>query len=180
MRIILLKYFKIIYNSKSLSKAFMILITGIVCLIFYFYSDKVYSEAGLTEVKANIYNRRLVKHTSNRNGTTYEYIINLYGYNDNFIINNSLIDFFDRKNFEIFVNIGDPVFVSISRNEQPELNTFSNIKIYGISSYRSVYLDYRKAIDMDNSKIGFYLGIALILIGLIMFYYHKEKFVMIN
>ncbi len=179
-RIILLKYLKVIYTSNALSKAFSIVIAGILVLIFYFNSDKVYSEYGLTEVKASINNRRLIKHTGNRHGNTYEYIINLNGYNDNFVINNSLIDFFDRTNFEIFVKIGDPVFVSISKNKKAELNTFSNIKLYGISGYRSVYLDYRKAIEMDNSKMGIYLGIALILIGFIMFYYHKDKMVIVN
>ncbi|MFZ4398660.1 MAG: hypothetical protein ACOYO1_01400 [Bacteroidales bacterium] len=172
-----IKYLKNIHQTKELSRAAFILIIGIACLIMYFSNNGAYSDTGLIEIKANLINRKLEVHKRYRGPDIYNYIIQIQNYNNNFIIYDDLIGYFDKSSFETFVNFGDAVFINISRKEQGDFNSGSNIKIYGISSYKSVYLNYRKALEMNNSKAPMYLGILLIISGLIMFFYYKDKLI---
>ncbi len=140
------------------------------------FGERFDSEHDFIELKAIFYNGQ-VRTYHTRNQEKQEYYIHLFEYNDDFIISDSYIDYFDRTNFDFFVKSKDPVFIHIAKKDLPNLNTSDNIYVYGISSLRTCYMDYRKAIVNPDDNTTLYIGIILILIGSGMFYYYKGKFI---
>lgn len=167
----LLENIKLIYQSKALSRAFILLAFG---LFSVFITPKFDSTDDFYEIKANFYNGRYYYYHL-RNRKIENYIISLYGYSNRFVINDTEFNCFDRSNFEFFIKTQDVVFVNIAKKDIENLNS-SDIPVYGISGYRSCYLDYRKTIKDPNDKTTVYVGIVLILISLIIFYIYRDEF----
>lgn len=174
----IIKLSKIIINSRELSRSAFILLIGLSLIIIYLIPDKFNSENDFIQISANLYSQTFVTYNKfGRGGEKHQYQVKLYGYNDTFIINDGFFDYFDKTNFEFFVKAQDTIFLDIAKKDQNELNTYSNIYIYGISSYSKCYLDFRRAIVDKDDKTEIYIGIVLIIIGLGMFYYYKGNFI---
>lgn len=174
----IIQFSKLIINSRELSRSAFILLIGLSLIIIYLIPDKFNSENDFIQISANLYSQTFVIYNKfGRGGEKHQYQIKLYGYNDTFIINDAFFDYFDKTNFEFFVKSQDTVFLDIAKENQKELNTYSNIYIYGISSYSKCYLDFRRAIVDKDDKTSIYFGLIMILISAAMFYYYKEKYI---
>lgn len=167
---------KIIFKDRKLFVSIILVIVGLIFLGHYLLKDKVNSKSDLVDITTKLRDFSFDEYKGYRNHT-YSYYLYLDGYRNNFQIIADFVDYFNKDYFERTIKVGDSIRIFISRNDFVNIQNYEKIKVFGIYSKNSVYLDCDNSIYQYNSGLTLYGGLLFVAVGLILFYTNKDKLI---
>lgn len=153
----------------------LLIVVGLFFTGVPLFMDKVHSKSDLVEISATLRNCSFDEHRGPRYHT-YLYYLYLNNYPNTFQISADFVPYFDKDYFEKTVQSGDTLHVFISRHDYAAIDYQEKVKLFGIyKDNTTYYLNCDQVIQKYNDGLQLYGGLIFIFVGLLLFYFNKDK-----
>jgi len=136
-----------IFKYRVLFGATVFCIVGLLFIIYYLNRDKIQSKSDLVEISANMKDYSFAENRSIRRHT-FQYYVFLHGFNNRFQIIADFVPLFNKEAFEQNIQSYEIITVYISKKDFRSLNKRYNVRVFGINSSRTAYLDIEPAMKI--------------------------------
>lgn len=169
------------YSNKPGVIAYLLMGIGIIMIVSCLFREKIATVNDLKAIRTTLSGSgfyavkiRPTRHFSPRYRNIYYVHANSFG--NDFEIMGKIGRDFDQNNFEKEVHAGDSITMLVPKSDFNNLSSNRIIRLFGISTNKTTYMNYNNCIDEYNNKGGFVLfGIILLIAGYFLMQRAKNK-----
>ena len=169
-------------KNEDLWQAFpyLVIVIGVFMISTALFREKIKSIDDLKAINATLSGSGI--HTTQTIGYhgrityTYSYYVHLFKYANDFEIMGVIGKDFDKDNFVKEVNVGDSLTILIPKSDFNNIATKRNIRIFGVLTHKTTYMNYNNCIEEYDDKGGFVVfGIIFLIAGYFLLQRNKNK-----
>ena len=165
------------YSIKTTVFSYVILGIGFLIIVNHLFREKIATKDDLKTVSTTMLTSGYyaVPVKSRRYGITsyiYSYHVRSFRYGNDFQIAGNIGKDFDKDSFEKEVHPGDSITMLIPISDFNQLSTKEVIRIFGIYTHKTTYMDYNNCIHEYRSAGSgkLFFGIIFLIAG----YFHLQ------
>jgi len=169
------------YSNKLSAISYLLMGLGIIMIVSCLFREKIetvndlkaiktaFSSSGFYSVKV-----RPTRYFTPRYRNIY--YVHANSFRNDFEIMGKIGKDFDQDNFEKEVHAGDSITMMVPKSDFNNLSSKRIIRLFGISTNKTTYMNYNNCIDEYNNRVGFVLfGIILLIAGYFLMQRAKNK-----
>jgi len=163
------------FTDNKLLGAAIFILSGIFFVGYFLLKDRVDSKSDLVEINNAVVDDFSFTENRGIRNHTFWYYLTLRPYKCEFQIMAGFNYLFEKDSFERNIKKGDKINIEISRHDFKNINNKETVELFGISDSSMIYLDSKYSIGIYNDDFPKKAGLCLILGGLILFYFNRDK-----